>query len=419
MAATAAGQAWAADDPDVAVDPGGTAYFGWEDDPVAGHPLIAGRELTGGTVLGDTEFFSAKGQNAESPRAAADPQGGSVWVWARSNGTNKIIQTRHRNAAGDMSGIQNVSGPGENADQAQVAVDANGNAFYVWRRFDTLDDHFRVQARRRGADGSLGAVQTLSAAQGNAANPQVALDAAGNAYFTWTRRDEDAFDIVQARRRSAGGSLGAVQPLTPGGTESSDPQVAVDSAGNAYFAWLNSNDHELGERRRSSTGTLGASHVLSASDRLTAPPQVAVDPSGNAYFTWSFQQLSGNAGGRVRRLSAGGTFGVPQTLTNELNDSLQMAIDSSGNVNFVWRDIFTEGGGASTVESRRRSASGILSSVQTVDPESFGLAPQIAVDPAGNASYTWVLSDGGGGSVIRGRRRSAAGSFGPILPLSN
>ena len=90
-----------------------------------------------------------------------------------------------------------------------------------------------MQSRRRAADGTLGAVQDLSAAGGDAGAPEVAVDAGGNAHFVWHRFNGTAH-VVQARRRAAGGTLGAVQDLSaPGATF---PQVAVQPGGSAAAA---------------------------------------------------------------------------------------------------------------------------------------------------------------------------------------
>src|SRR4051812_18977958 len=82
--------------------------------------------------------------------------------------------------------------------------------------------------------GFLSAVQTLSDAGQSALFPQVAVDADGDAVFTW-RRDDGSGNFccfrAQARARSAAGTLSAVQTLPTGGRDAFDPHVAVDPDG--------------------------------------------------------------------------------------------------------------------------------------------------------------------------------------------
>src|SRR4051794_13679314 len=77
-------------------------------------------------------------------------------------------------------------------------------------------DAVRVQSRARAADGTLSATQNLSSTSYNGSGQQVAVDAAGNATFVW-----EAFDgfnrSIQTRLRSAGGALGSVYRVSAAG----------------------------------------------------------------------------------------------------------------------------------------------------------------------------------------------------------
>ena len=107
----------------------------------------------------------------------------------------------------------NVSPAAQNALDAQVAVDADGDAVFAWRRFDGTNT--RIYGRARSEAGNLGAVQTLSGA-GHAFQPQVAVDADGDAVFAW-RHFDGANWRIQVRARSAAGTLSAVQTLSAAG----------------------------------------------------------------------------------------------------------------------------------------------------------------------------------------------------------
>ena len=139
----------------------------------------------------------------------------------------------------------NLSAAGENATAPQVAVDADGDAVFTWARFDGADH--RVQARARSAAGTLSAVQTLSSAGQDAGRPQVAVDADGDAVLTWLRSDGTNYRI-QARARSAAGTLSAVQTVSAAGQDAFDPQVAVDADGDAVFTWQRFDGANAGSR---------------------------------------------------------------------------------------------------------------------------------------------------------------------------
>jgi hypothetical protein len=83
-------------------------------------------------------------------------------------------------------------------------VDQSGDAVFDWRRFDGttgcggLPGCERIQARARSAAGTLSAVQTLSAAGEPAFLPQVAVDPGGSAVAVWTRFDGSDNRIQEA-----------------------------------------------------------------------------------------------------------------------------------------------------------------------------------------------------------------------------
>src|SRR5262245_40920934 len=133
-------------------------------------------------------------------------------------------------AGADWSAPVNLSEAGQDADQHQVAIDADGDAVFTWVRFD--GSRFRVQAQARAADGTLSSVKALSSGGQDAYAPQVAVGADGDAVFTWQR--SDGTDIrVQARARAADGTLSSVQTLSDAGQDASEPQVGIDTDGDA------------------------------------------------------------------------------------------------------------------------------------------------------------------------------------------
>jgi hypothetical protein len=169
-------------------------------------------------------LVTCPGQDAYSPQVAIDVDGDAVFTWVRSDGTNHRAQTRARSSAGTLSPVQDLVDLG-NLFPSQVAVDADGDAVFTWSRFDGAN--FRAQARARSRTRTLSAVQTLSDNGHNADQPQVAVDADRDAVFTWVRPDGPGLLRVQARTRSAAGVLSKVHNLSDSAGHAFNPQVAV------------------------------------------------------------------------------------------------------------------------------------------------------------------------------------------------
>jgi hypothetical protein len=362
--------------------------------------------------------LSPTGQSADTPAVGVDANGDAVFTWARSDGTNIRIQARARTAAGNLSAVQTLSAAGQNAGGApQVAVDPNGNAVFTWVRFDGANT--RIQARRRSAAGTLSAVQDLSAAGQDASDPQVAIDGSGNAVFTWVRFDGTSFR-TQARARSTAGVLSPVQDLSDPGHPASGPQVAINANGDAVFTWLRQDDTNFFRaqgRARSSTGTFSAVQTLSGAGKEAAEPQVAVDTGGNAVFTWR-RNDGANERIQARARTAAGTLKAVQDLSAAGQNAFgpQVGVDQDGDAVFAWS---RSDGTNFRIQARERTAAGTLKPVQDLsDPGHDASNQQVAVDSAGDAVFTWQRFDGSNNRV-EARSRSAAGSLRPFTVLSD
>jgi hypothetical protein len=415
-----AAPARAAQAPVLAVDPLGTASFAWVRFDGA-NTLVQERFRSAAGVLSDGQYLSAAGQEVGGPRVAVDGDGDAYFVWSRGNvdeGSDARVQARKRSPDGSLSAVQTLSAAGQSADEQQVGVDSDGNAYFVWVRFDGTNR--RVQMRRRAADGTLGSVQNLSAAGQHANSPQVAVTPNGIAHFVWERSD-GSNRIVQTRRRTSAG-LSAVQDLSEAGQDAFVPQVAVDPNDNAYFVWARFDGSGVvccvraQTRVRSVGGALSAVQNLSSGGQGAIGPQVGVDPDGIAYFTWL---SSGGADQRaqMRRRAADGTLGSVQNLSAVGQNAVdpQVAVAPDGVAHFVWRRH--DGSSISCcriVQTRRRTSAG-LSAVQDLSAAGGEAAsPGVAVDPSSNSTFVWERA-----GVIQTRRRTAAGSLGATVDLSN
>jgi hypothetical protein len=239
------------------VDSGGNAVFAWlrpdatTDCFGAGCFRLQARARSANGTLSATQTISdpAPGQMAFDRRVALDASGDAVFVWQGTDGTTDCfgssclrVQTRVRNSDGTLSTIQILSAPFLTARDPEVAVDADGNAVFVWVRGDWTNDCdgggcYRIQTRVRSADATLSAIQTLSAPGQHAEKPRLAADRNGNTVFVWERFDGTSSCAgsgclrIQVRTRSAQGLMSATQTLSPPGSAASEPAISADPNG--------------------------------------------------------------------------------------------------------------------------------------------------------------------------------------------
>ncbi len=254
--------------------------------------------------------------------------------------------------------------------------------------------------------------ETISPLAGDANEPQVAIDSKGNALVVWGRSD-GFHGRIQLRRRFASGSLSPVQTLSPAHRDASQPQVALDGNGNGLVVWTlwNGNNHVIQLRRRAVSGTLGPVQTLSGLGFDAYGPQVAIDRHGNAVVVWTGAEQAGPYRIQLRRRSASGTLGPIRTLSPGAAAYPQLAMDTNGNALVVWTH---HDGTNDRIQLRRHSAAGSLSAVQTLSPAGGDASrPQVAIDRNSNAVVVW---SGVGG--IQLCSRSAAGTLSAVQTLS-
>lgn len=231
------------------------------------------------------QTLSAPGENARLPRVSVDAEGNAVFTWVRWDGANWRVQTRARSATGERSRVQTLSPAGQDGYWPELAIDAEGNAVFAWA-YRADGTSYRVQTRRRSRTGELSRVRTISP-PGDANGPHVAVDSGGNAVFAWYRFDGAAYRI-QTRSQSAAGELSGVQTLSAPGQHAFSPRVALDAPGNAAFTWhrFDGSDYRAQARTRSTDGVLTATETLSAAGGSVMAAAVGVDADGDAVFSW-------------------------------------------------------------------------------------------------------------------------------------
>jgi len=380
-------------DPHVAVSRSGNAVFVWRD--ISGpSSRVLGRARSSTGVLSPIQALSPPGYSAYDPQVAIDGSGKAVFTWYLLDGTTNcnggpcsVVQTRVRSATGALSAIQTLSAPLSRVQSPLVGVDESGNAVFTWYRYTACCA--RVEARARSAAGVLGPVQALSPTGQDALVPDLAVAPDGDAVFVWGRIG------VEARARSPAGTLTAVQTISGGWI----PKVGVDQGGNAVVAWSRSTGasttccRRIEARSRSATGSLGAVQTLSAPGRNAEDHQLAVNSSGNALFTWRMRDGATSSGCcyriQARARSGKGALSAVQILSPAGLHAFypQLAVDSAGNAVFVWER-------GSSIEVRRRLSTGTLSPVHTLS--AAGDVPDVGVDRSGKAVAVWQDFDRGG-----------------------
>lgn len=284
------------------------------------------------------------------------------------------------------------------AQNPQIAVDANGNAIVVWQQSDGTRNN--IWANRYTPDSGWGtAVLIENNDASNAITPHVAMDADGNALAVW-EQFSGPYPSVWANRYTAG--LGWATPTlieTNNLEWIVNPRVAFDAAGNAMAVWEqgNGSPFRVWSNRYTAelgwgTPTLAETHETPAGVTFKSL-RLVMSPNGSAVAVW-LEPSESWLSPWTNRYTVGAGWGTPIVLEDDTGtaQSLDVAMNANGNVVTVW---YQQEGTRNNIWSNVSTPDGrwgTATLVETEDSEAW--YPRIAMDAQGNALAVWQQHQG-------------------------
>ena len=340
--------------------------------------------------------LSDRGDEAFAPQVAVDGQGNAVAVWYAHTSDGVLVQSATRPAGGSWRGPIDLSSGSRNAGAPRLDVSVQGTAVAVWEsdRIAYVGPRVILSAVREPGE-DWGPPVRLSAAEGAADAPQVAVDPEGNATVVWTRHRGSGRTRVQSSVRRRGGrwqkpvDIGEISVESRGG--SAGPIVAVDARGNAAAAWTNVGKEDQGIVQ-SAVRPAGRGWQppvsLSRPQHRTSASHVMFDARGNVVVRWAdYTDL------RVRSATrrVNGTWTEPVDLVDANTRGGGLAVSPSGRQAIRWT---IHNGDAFAIASRSAGGRWRERDDLAVGEEIRGST--LVVDDEGNAAAIWLTGEGGG-----------------------
>jgi hypothetical protein len=321
-----------------------------------------------------------------------------------------VLGTASAAAAPKWSSSLNLVEPmhHHSAEEPQIALDAKGDAVAVWL-YNSEGVEAIYASVRPASTGIWGAPVKLSTYE-IVNGPHVAVDAEGEAVVIWeASNDHGASYIVQAATGSA--STGTWQPavnVSPASQISRGAELAVNAKGEAVTVWENTTGAVV-EGAVGSAGAWQKPTDISGASPDARSPQVTIDSYGDAVAVWEaydgkYEFIQGST------RPAGESWQAPVTLSASEEDARfpQVASDASGDVLGVWNNSTNQ-----TVQSALGSAvSGTWGGLVNVSAPGSGPAGHqvsLAVNARGAAIASWgsetpkELGQAASGSAVTGQ----------------
>ena len=365
---------------------------------------------------------SPLGQHGTKAQIAVGPDGATTITWAVSNGSGSIVKAATRAAgASTFSTPRDVSAAGS-LDDPQIAVGPDGTTTITWWRYSGSGGYMVQAATRAAGATTFSAPIDLSAPGGDANDPQVATGPDGTTTITWSRSDSSHF-IVQAATRAAGATaFSAPSDLSASGQDAYHPQVATGPDGATTITWQRrdgSNWIVQAARHAAGATTFGTPSDLSATGHDANFPQVATGPDGTTTITWTRNNGTNDIVQATTRAANAIAFSTPDDLSAPLQNatSPQIGTGPDGTTTITWK---RSNGSKYIVQTATRAANAIFFSMpdDLSAPLQNAYSPQVATGPDGTTTITWARSNGTNDIVQAATRAAGAPTFSAPSDLS-
>jgi plastocyanin len=377
--------------PEVAVDGAGDAFVVWTRSNGT-NDIIQAAVKPAGEPPSMPVNLSAPGEEASEPQIAVDPAGEAIAAWVRSNGSNDIVQAAIKPPGEGWGKPVNLSGAGAEASQPQVAVDAAGDATVVWLRFNG-SNHI-VQTAAMPAGERWGKPVDLSEAGQEAARPEIAVDGGGDAVAVWAGHGASG-DLVQAAVKAEHGRWGKQATLSAAGQEPGQepltPRAAIDAAGTATAVWVDYKEYgnAVVQTARKAVGALWSSPTtISEPSQEAFGPQIAVNAAGEETTAWNSCCYLANAAIKP----AGEAWDKPVSLADGSHP--RVAVDAAGDASAVWDSYYGPGDQVQAAIAPVGEPWGSTTTLSEAGEDA--MSPELATDAAGEMTATWTRYTGGG-----------------------
>ena len=224
---------------------------------------------------------------------------------------------------------------------------------------------------------------------GDVQNPQVVMDSRGNAVAVWSQSNGSRYDVY-ANRYVSGAGWGNVSVVeTDDAGDAREVQVAVDSTGQVVAVWSqhDGTQYNIYANRYTDGAGWTSATLLETEDFGPAhSPQIAVDRAGNAVVMWA-QTAGWPVNIWANRYVAGMGWGAATLIETGASPaySPQVAVDSAGNAIAVWSQ---HDGVSDTIYANRFVIGRGWETARSIGTGG-AFAPQVAMDPQGNAIAVW------------------------------
>jgi len=415
-------------DVSTAIDAQGNALVVWRQSDGSNSQVFKS-EYTGRGWTHPSDLFdniSPDGQDVECPCVAMNAAGDAVIAWSQHDGTHLQVFVSQRSNGiwshpADLT--DSISPPGKNASDVGVAMDDNGDAILVWSQSDSGNQLQIFMSEYRGGSWThpLDLDDNISPDGQPVWPASVAMDNLGNAIITWPQKDGVNWRIYKCECRNSIWDPTLLEIISPAGENAWFPTLAMDDAGDAIIVWpqLDGTDLQIfmSECRGGSwTHPLDLDDNISPDGTYTYDPTVAMDFNGDAIVVWA--QLDSSYQQQIFMSEyRGGSWTHPLDLDDNISpdppsssmpgaSAPHVAMADNGEAVIVWRQ--SDGFSYQVFKREFREAQWIepIDILDNISPSGeTTYEPRVATNNSGETLVVWRQSDGNNSQAFKSEFR--------------
>ncbi|MBN2401064.1 MAG: hypothetical protein JXN64_01570 [Spirochaetes bacterium] len=180
--------------PQITSDADGNAIAVWSQDDGSKYSIYANRYVKNTNLWGTASLIETDNYGfANSPQIAIDQDGNAIAVWWQDIGNCRAYANRYDNTSGSWGSAELIDNNDSKVYSPQIAVDAAGNGIAVWAQVGGTEDN--IWANKYVSGSGWGTAVLIETGTENAQNPQIAINADGNAIAVWEQDDGTRYNI--------------------------------------------------------------------------------------------------------------------------------------------------------------------------------------------------------------------------------
>lgn len=227
----------------------------------------------------------------------------------------------------------------------RISVSKNNNIFAVWQQYDGA--RWNIFANKYDYGEGWETPDLLETRnEGNSIHHQIAADNYGNAIAVWSQDDGQRFNIWWNRYIDGAGWQVAELLETDDSSDAKEPQIGMDAEGNAIVVWEQYGDSKYkiyGKRYLKDSGWEVEKIIATETGKYGGTPVISVNDSGSALVVWRLGYKTNNLpllnslmGASYSSEAGWSNVGLVETNEAGSTSDYSVILDNQGNGFAVW-----------------------------------------------------------------------------------